>query len=71
MLKVTGIVLNGTIVLDEGTALPDGLKVTVTATDEAAPTIWQKLLKIAGTAKDLPSDASEQHDHYLYGTPKS
>jgi hypothetical protein len=28
------------------------------------------LLEIAGTADDLPSDMSLNHDHYLYGTPK-
>ena len=33
-------------------------------------TIWEKLLSMAGTAEHLPEDASENHDHYLYGTPK-
>ena len=34
-------------------------------------TAWGKaLLEIAGTADDLPSDLSVNHDHYLYGTPK-
>jgi ribosomal protein L18 len=28
------------------------------------------LLKYAGKAAGLPSDASRNHDHYLYGTPK-
>lgn len=30
------------------------------------------LLRLAELAKDmdLPSDLAEQHDHYLYGTPK-
>ena len=26
--------------------------------------------RVAGTAKGLPSDLAENHDHYLYGTPK-
>jgi hypothetical protein len=32
----------------------------------------QALLEIAAEATDLglPADFSEQHDHYLYGTPK-
>jgi hypothetical protein len=29
------------------------------------------LLEMAGKADDLPADLSLQHDHYLYGTPKS
>lgn len=32
---------------------------------------WGKaLLEVAGTADDLPSDLSINHDHHLYGTPK-
>jgi hypothetical protein len=32
---------------------------------------WGKaLMEVAGTADDLPSDLSVNHDHYLYGTPK-
>ena len=32
--------------------------------------IWSKLLELAGTAKGLPPDMAEQHDHYIHGTPK-
>ena len=28
------------------------------------------VLRVAGTAEGLPSDLAENHDHYLYGTPK-
>ena len=32
---------------------------------------WGRALsKIAGKADDLPADLSQQHDDYLYGTPK-
>jgi hypothetical protein len=27
-------------------------------------------LRVAGTARGLPSDLAENHDHYLYGMPK-
>ena len=27
-------------------------------------------LRVAGTAQGLPVDLAENHDHYLYGTPK-
>jgi len=33
-------------------------------------TAWDVLDKLAGTVKG-PEDWSEQHDHYLYGTPKN
>ncbi len=28
------------------------------------------LLRVAGTAENLPEDMAENHDHYLYGMPK-
>ena len=28
------------------------------------------VLRVAGTAEGLPPDLAENHDHYLYGTPK-
>ncbi len=42
------------------------------AVEPAAPlTGWgAALLEIAGTAEDLPTDLSVNHDHYLYGTAK-
>jgi hypothetical protein len=33
-------------------------------------TLGEKLLKYAGRITDAPADLAEQHDHYLYGTPK-
>lgn len=38
--------------------------------DEKQETLGQQLLKYAGQAVDLPSDAAENLDHYLYGAPK-
>jgi len=45
---------------------------------EAAPThkpIWEEFEEIAASIPDeewrkLPIDGAEQHDHYIYGTPK-
>ena len=31
----------------------------------------RELLKFAGIVKGMPSDFSINHDHYLYGTPKT
>jgi hypothetical protein len=28
------------------------------------------VLRVAGTAEGLPPDLAENHDHYLYGTPR-
>ena len=74
-----GHVRNGVVVLDDPAVLPEGAEVQVSvlmpapelaADDETVPTLGQKLLKHAGKAFGLPSDAARNHDHYLYGTPK-
>jgi hypothetical protein len=43
--------------------------------NEHPPTIWQKIRARAERIpdevwKEMPADGSEQHDHYLNGTPK-
>ncbi|MGI8907961.1 MAG: hypothetical protein ACR2IE_15890 [Candidatus Sumerlaeaceae bacterium] len=37
---------------------------------EKQKSVWERLQDIAGSAEGLPADLSEQHDHYLHGTPK-
>ena len=60
-------------------ALPEGLVVIIepspagqeeAAVDETGETLGQKLLKHAGKAVGLPRDLAENHDYYLYGTPR-
>ena len=71
-MSFEGTIVNGNVVLDEPTSLSEGTRVEIlekVAAEPAKPTLLG-LLKLAGTAKDLPSDAAAQHDHYLYGTPK-
>ncbi len=74
-MSFQGTVVNGVIVLDGEEELPNGTRVEVVVrkvTDqptEPKPTLLS-LLELAGTAKDLPEDMAEQHDHYLHGTPK-
>lgn len=72
-MTLQGTVFNGTIVLDEPPALPDGMRVEVAVSpleqENSGPTLLS-LLKLAGAAKDLPADMAEQHDHYLHGAPK-
>jgi Arc/MetJ-type ribon-helix-helix transcriptional regulator len=48
------------------------------ARDQAAPEhkpVWERILERTAAIPDeefdkLPTDLAEQHDHYLYGTPK-
>jgi hypothetical protein len=67
-----GRIKNGQIALDEPAQLPEGAEVTVevVAAHPGQPTVWGKLLELAGTAEGLPADAARNHDHYLYGTPR-
>jgi hypothetical protein len=74
-----GHVVKGVVVLDDAVKLPEGLVVTVepsatgrqqATSDEVGETLGQKLLRHAGKAIGLPGDLAENHDHYLYGTPK-
>jgi hypothetical protein len=74
-----GHIEKGVVVLDDPVVLPDGLAVNIEpsptgqqqpATNQSGETLGQKLLKHAGKAVGLPSDLAENHDHYLYGTPK-
>jgi len=74
MIAVTykGHVKNGTVVLDEPVALPEGTEVTVDVVPggTSAP-LSEKLKDVIGKATGLPPDASSQKRHYLYGHPKS
>ncbi len=73
-----GHVQNGTIVLDDPAALPEGMKVRVEPTPEndagnstaERPSLLERMKDLVGIIDDLPPDFSENHDHYLYGTPK-
>ena len=76
-MEYSGQVKGGVVVFENGTP-PEGAQVRVEVVepgDNAGPTkqgggIWSKLLELAGTAKGLPPDMAEQHDHYIHGTPK-
>jgi hypothetical protein len=55
--------------------LPEGIAVNFEVIDQKAetterrPTIWDKLLELAGTVEG-PEDWARNHDHYIHGTPK-
>lgn len=65
-----GRIQNGVVILEEGAKLPEGASVLVETLDApvAAPL---KLEAFAGCATSFPPDASENHDHYLYGAPRN
>ena len=71
-MNYTGKVIDGVVVLDNGNPLPEGIHVRVLPVEleSKKETLGQRLLKFAGTAKGLPPDMAEQHDHYLHGRPK-
>jgi hypothetical protein len=75
-----GHVKNGVIVLDENTPpLPEGSVVDISPlSNETAvnpsqeiPSLFERLKPFIGKLEGLPPDASINHDHYLYGTPKN
>ena len=78
-MELRGHIENGKVILDESASLPEGAEVRIEVVNGAANNdtgdgieepLSQKLLRHAGKAVGLPPDAAQQHDHYLYGTPK-
>lgn len=69
---------NGSVVFDQPTGLADGVPVEVQVVDPVegrgpaieSPSLYDRLQDLIGLAQDFPSDAAQQIDHYLYGTPK-
>jgi hypothetical protein len=43
--------------------------VTIESEEKGECDLWDTLARLAGTIEG-PKDWSEEHDHYLYGTPK-
>jgi hypothetical protein len=72
-MEFRGTVKDGVVVLEKGTSLEEGLEVSVRpvlkqpSMQDAKPasTLGSRLMKFAGKAKDLPSDAARSRDHYL------
>lgn len=47
------------------------LKSRGAAAEPGAGATWGGfLMQVAGTVEGLPADLAENHDHYLYGTPR-
>ncbi len=70
-MTLEGVVQNGTVILANGTTIPDGTRVQVIVPERVNPEpTFASLLALAGTVNDLPSDMALNHDHYLHGHPK-
>ena len=81
-MVLQGHVHDGSIILDEGApALPEGARVRVELigpahapssadTDIDVQAAGSALPRFAGRARGLPPDASRNHEHYIYGTPR-
>lgn len=84
MIRVRGKVKNGKVVLDDPKVLAEGTEVEVRPVKKGKPaakpgkrkpkarprSLADRLRNVIGKAKNLPPDASINHDHYLYGVPK-
>jgi hypothetical protein len=74
-MVLAGHIHNGVIVLDDPIPLPEGAEVHVQIVPRQPPDVTQRSLfdvlqPVIGKATELPVDASQQADHYLYGHPK-
>jgi hypothetical protein len=79
-MSITGLIVDGKVVLDRPVPLPDGTPVRIeplsangadeTPSAHRPRTLADRLKNFFGHRVDLPPDSAEQHDHYLYGTPK-
>jgi len=72
-----GHIQNGPVLPDDEFPRPDGTPVMVDAIPDGSPplprdipTLYERFKDFIGIADDLPEDLAENHDHYLYGTPK-
>lgn len=73
-----GHVENGVIRLEDAPALPEGVEVEVRLLTKdvpegearKVPNVCEVLKDFVGKAEGLPTDASINLDHYLYGLPK-
>jgi len=84
-MTIRGKVKNGKVVLQRPHTIPDGTEVEVRPVKRRKPTgkkakptkpkarlrsLAERFANVVGKATGLPADASINHDHYLYGTPK-
>jgi len=78
-MTIHGQIKDGVVVLDDASTLSEGTHVLVCAynfecdglvEDDEGATLLERLSPVIGVAEGLPSDASVNIDHYLYGAEK-
>ena len=77
-MVIRGRVHNGVVVLEAPKGLCEGMEVAVKPIARNVkksavlkkPPLHRALARLAGKAKGLPADASQNIDHYLYGHAK-
>ncbi len=71
-MKYTGKIRGGVVVLEGAPPLKEGTIVAVEpiAQSGRAPTLGQRLKRFSGSARGLPRDMAQNHDHYLHGRPR-
>ncbi|MBO0697115.1 MAG: hypothetical protein J2P46_01855 [Zavarzinella sp.] len=76
-MSFTGHISGGHVVFDQPVPLPEGTPVRVEPIEQPVtqppadnrPTMLDRYRHVIGKV-EMPPDAAEQHDHYLYDTPK-
>ena len=70
-MSFTATIENNMIKLPAGVNLPDGTEVRIEPLEAGRePTFGESIKEFIGIVKDGPGDRADNHDHYLYGTPK-
>jgi hypothetical protein len=70
-MSITATVMNDTIKLPEGVHLADATEVLILPQTKQRQRFAERYKEFIGCVKDAPADAADNHDHYLYGAPKS
>jgi len=70
-MSYRGKIRNGVVVLPPDAKLSEGDVVEVIPVGKSlADDFTDMLIRISKKVRGLPRDLAQQHDHYLYGTPK-
>jgi hypothetical protein len=69
-MELEGVVHDGVVVPDDGSALAEGTRVRITPVSDNGKSFGERYAEFKGALPDLPADLAEQHDHYRLGTPK-
>jgi hypothetical protein len=72
VMRYTGTVKDGVVVLEGVPPMQDGTLVSVEPVGGPGngTTVAQRLKRFSGSARGLPVDMAHNHDHYLHGRPK-